>query len=236
MSQKSKGKKGGDDQIGPSYRDSVTRDSYLDSHSFYSDAAEEGSSIFTDVGEDNDHVVDLDDRIAELQFQIAERKRQREEEEEERNKMKKIKELESLLEAENTLNSSPAATSSKKSKEPMIVTVAYKINCISDVGAVMWTFYADMKVFYGWIDKNLVGREKGATINYDEEEGLFEPDIQITNEHDLKEISNITKIVNSKTGEVKRTVQFKGTLFLLSMDLRSFPFDCQNLQVHWFSL
>lgn len=120
----------------------------------------------------------------------------------------------------------------KKPKEQKKVFVAYKINCLSDISAVMCTFYTDMKVFYCWTDEKLIGRKKGETIDYEAEKGLFDPDIQITNEHDLQEISNVTKIVDSATGEVKRTIQFKGTVFLLSMDLRSFPMDCQNLQVH----
>lgn len=32
-------------------------------------------------------------------------------------------------------------------------------------------------------------------------------------------------------GEVKCSKHYKGTVFLTSMDLRLFPFDCQNLQV-----
>lgn len=120
----------------------------------------------------------------------------------------------------------------KKEKLPQKeVSVAYKINCVSDISEVSCTFVIDMKVFYGWKDEKLVGRKNGSNVNYEEEKGLFDPDMVVTNEHELNQESSVTKIVDSATGEVKRTCVYKGTVFLLSMNLKSFPFDCQNLQV-----
>jgi hypothetical protein len=117
----------------------------------------------------------------------------------------------------------------KKVQRP--VYVAYKINCVSDINESSCTFEIDMKVFFSWWDEKLIGRKKGCDVNTKEEKDLFEPDIIVTNEHNLITVSNSTKLVDSLTGEVKRTVTYKGTLFLLSMNLRAFPFDCQNLQV-----
>ena len=120
----------------------------------------------------------------------------------------------------------------KKEKMPLKeVSMAYKINCVSDISEVSCTFVIDMKVFFTWTDEKLIGKKSGATINYEEEKGLFDPDIVVSNEHDLNLESTVTKLVNSETGEIKRTCSYKGTVFLLSMNLKSFPFDCQNLQV-----
>jgi hypothetical protein len=122
----------------------------------------------------------------------------------------------------------------KKEKEKVPfreVGIAYKVNCVSDISEVSCTFVVDMKVFFSWKDDKLIGRKNGASINYEEEKGLFDPDIVVTNEHDLNLESSVTKLTDPETGEVKRTNSYKGTVFLLSMNLKSFPFDCQNLQI-----
>lgn len=120
-----------------------------------------------------------------------------------------------------------------RKQPPKIVQLSYKINCISDVSAVMCTFEIDLKVFAYWCDPLLVGRKKGELLDYDAEKELFEPDIIVTNERELTlvEKDNNTKIIDSKTGEVKRSIHYRGTVFMGSMDLKLFPFDCQNLQV-----
>ena len=130
--------------------------------------------------------------------------------------------------------------SSKKEKEPSepkILELSYKVNCISDVDPVSCTFSIDIKVFMYWDDPKLIGRAKG-DVDYTVEKGLFEPDIIVTNDHDLSEVEKDqnTKVVDSKKGSVKRTMHYKGTVFLGSMDLALFPFDCQNLQVRYFIL
>jgi chromatin remodeling complex protein RSC6 len=120
----------------------------------------------------------------------------------------------------------------KKEKVPFReVGIAYKVNCVSDISEVSCTFVIDMKAFFSWKDEKLIGRKNGANINYEEEKGLFDPDIVVSNEHDLKLESSVTKLTDPDTGEVKRTNSYKGTVFLLSMNLKSFPFDCQNLQI-----
>jgi hypothetical protein len=116
-------------------------------------------------------------------------------------------------------------------KEAKTVTVAYTINNVSTIDGVKCTFEIDMKIFYKWADEKLIGRKKDSTIDYGKEPELFDPALQIDNEKQIEEISNVTKVTNSETGEVKRTVTLKGTAFLLSMHLKTFPFDSQNLQV-----
>jgi hypothetical protein len=111
------------------------------------------------------------------------------------------------------------------------VYVAYKINCLSDISEVSCSFEVDMKAFFSWCDEKLIGRKKGESVNYEEDGKLFDPNIVVTNAHNLTETSITNKLIDSKTGEVKRTVTYKGTVFLLGMNLNTFPFDCQNLQV-----
>ena len=124
----------------------------------------------------------------------------------------------------------------KKDKKPVeqkILELSYKINCVSDIDPVSCTFAIDIKCFMYWDDAKLIGRKNGSFINYDTEKGLFEPDIIVTNDHDLIEVvkDQNTKIVDPEKGSVKRTMHYKGTVFLGSMDLKLFPFDCQNLQI-----
>lgn len=119
----------------------------------------------------------------------------------------------------------------KDDKPAKVVKIAYKINCISDINSVSCTFEISMKIFYIWEDKKLIGRKKGSSVEYEEDDGLFNPEIGITNDHNLEEISKVTKITDSDKGEIKQTITYKGTVFLLNLNLRSFPYDCQNLQI-----
>lgn len=122
---------------------------------------------------------------------------------------------------------------SKTEKVPKVVDLAYKINCVSDVSAVSCTFEIDIKIFLFWADEKLIGRKKGSPVDYEAEKDLFEPNIIVTNEHQLTIVEKDcnTKIDDPKTGGVKRTEHLKGTVFLGSMELKMFPFDCQNLQI-----
>lgn len=122
---------------------------------------------------------------------------------------------------------------SKKENVPKVVELAYKINCVSDVSAVSCTFEVDIKIFLFWTDEKLIGRKKESFVDYETEKDLFEPNIIVTNEHQLTVVEKDcnTKINDSETGGVKRTQHFKGTVFLGSMELKMFPFDCQNLQI-----
>lgn len=144
------------------------------------------------------------------------------------------------LQNPETINvgSSESSKSNQGTKAPKVVELAYKINCVSDVSAVSCTFEVDIKIFLYWTDDKLIGRKKGSFIDYEAEKDLFEPNIIVTNEHQLTVVEKDcnTKIDNDKTGGVKRTAHFKGTVFLGSMDLKMFPFDCQNLQVSLYCL
>lgn len=118
----------------------------------------------------------------------------------------------------------------KKENERKQVFMSYKINCVSDISEILCTFEVDLKVFFRWNDDALIGRKKGSSVNMDEK-GLYDPDIVITNEHNISEVSSVSKITDSATGAVKCSKHYKGTAFVTSMDLRLFPFDCQNLQI-----
>mmetsp|Transcript_23398 Transcript_23398/g.22536 ORF Transcript_23398/g.22536 Transcript_23398/m.22536 type:complete len:803 (+) Transcript_23398:414-2822(+) len=118
----------------------------------------------------------------------------------------------------------------KKSGERKQVFMSYKINCVSDISEILCTFEVDLKVFFRWNDDALIGRKKGSSVDI-EEKGLYDPDIVITNEHNISEVSSVSKITDSATGAVKCSKHYKGTAFVTSMDLKLFPFDCQNLQI-----
>jgi hypothetical protein len=119
----------------------------------------------------------------------------------------------------------------KKEKGPLRqIYIAYKVNGLSNINAYTCTFTIDMKAFFWWKDEKLVGRAKGTIVDYSEK-GLYEPHIVVSNEFELEELSSVTTIVTPETGEVKRTVSYKGTCFIQSMTLDMFPYDCQNVQV-----
>lgn len=99
--------------------------------------------------------------------------------------------------------------------QPKIVDVSYKINCVSHISAVTSTYYVDVKLFLHWTDKNFIGRKKNDTVDI-RTEGSWNPDIIITNEHQLVSVieHKEVKVTNSNTGEIKSSVQFRGTLFI----------------------
>ena len=45
------------------------------------------------------------------------------------------------------------------------------MNNVSDISAISATFQLDIKAFFNWCDEALVGREKGATVDYVNESG-----------------------------------------------------------------
>ena len=120
----------------------------------------------------------------------------------------------------------------KKEKRPRReVFVSYKINCVSEIDAINSTFLVDIKIFYTWVDALLIGKKEVTEEDYLSNKKLFDPQLIITNGHDLRDVSKTMKITDSSIGEVKWTVHTVGTVYMTSMDLRLFPFDCQNLQV-----
>lgn len=98
---------------------------------------------------------------------------------------------------------------------PRKVEVSYKINCISHIDSVTSTFYVDLKLFYHWTDPNFIGRKKNEQVDI-KKEGSWNPDIIISNEHQLTSIEahREVRVNNSKTGEIKSSVQYRGTLFI----------------------
>ena len=103
----------------------------------------------------------------------------------------------------------------KKEPEPENVDISYKINCISHIDALTSTYYIDVKLFMHWKDKNFIGRKKNESVNI-ETEGSWNPDIIITNEHELVNVAEHReiKVTNSATGEIKSSIQYRGTLFI----------------------
>lgn len=114
--------------------------------------------------------------------------------------------------------------------DPLEVEIGYKVNCVSDIQVISSTFTVDIKLFYRWKDPRAIGIAKGTYVDV-HEKGLFEPEIVVCNAHALELTSETTKISDSTTGELKRTLDYKGSLFITKMDLKLFPFDCQNLEL-----
>jgi hypothetical protein len=95
------------------------------------------------------------------------------------------------------------------------VDVSYKINCISHIDSVTSTYYVDVKLFFHWIDPNFIGRKKNETIDI-KAEGSWNPDIIVTNEHELSSVEahREVKVNDPVKGEVKSSIQYRGTLFI----------------------
>jgi hypothetical protein len=100
-------------------------------------------------------------------------------------------------------------------ESPKYVDVSYKINCVSHIDSVTSTYYVDVKLFYHWIDPNFIGRKKNETVDI-KTEGSWNPDIIVTNEHELVSVEDHreVKVNNPTTGEIKSSTQYRGTLFI----------------------
>lgn len=120
---------------------------------------------------------------------------------------------------------------SKPPKEPKVIQVSYKINLISEINAILSTFLIDVKIFFIWTDEACKGLETLKDSEYFGNKKYFDPQIIVTNGHTLEEKSKTVKLQDSKTGEVKVTIHYVGLVYMTSMNLRLFPFDCQNLQL-----
>ncbi len=66
----------------------------------------------------------------------------------------------------------------------------------------------------------MVGRAKDTDIDL-EEPGVFNPAIVLVNDKDLTLISNKTKVVNT-AGVVKQSLYYKGSVFLIGMEVPLF--------------
>lgn len=98
---------------------------------------------------------------------------------------------------------------------PKYVDVSYKINCISHIDSVTSTYYIDVKLFFHWVDPNFIGRKKNESVDV-KTEGSWNPDIIVTNEHELASIEEHreVKVNNPTIGEIKSSTQYRGTLFI----------------------
>lgn len=107
------------------------------------------------------------------------------------------------------------STKTMEDKGPRFVDVSYKINCISHIDSVTSTYYVDVKLFFHWIDPKFIGRKKNESVDI-KTEGAWNPDIVVSNEHQLTSVDNHRdiKVNNSATGELKSSVQYRGTLFI----------------------
>lgn len=114
-----------------------------------------------------------------------------------------------------------------------IVRVGYKVNWVREVDPRHATFRCDFKLFYYWKDEFFIGREKGQDLNphHEQARGAFWPDLMIANETELVVTHEQFVVKNPKTGEVKFSQYYRGTLSMVNMSLSHFPFDVQNLRI-----
>jgi hypothetical protein len=121
-------------------------------------------------------------------------------------------------------------------EDPKVIWVSFKIYNVSNIDSKKCLFLINIKIFYHWIDENLIGHKKGF-LKRDEDTGeypvpgVFDPGIIIMNGFRLSESERQFQVVNSETGQVKLGIRYRGQARILNMDLRYFPFDAQNLHI-----
>ena len=127
-------------------------------------------------------------------------------------------------------------------KQPKIILVSFKVNHVTEIDVVSCTFNVSCTLFYHWEDQSLI--EQKLPLGKISEKKLApfsNPDIIVINNLTLVETSDYgadanenscIELINSETGAVKMTKHVKGKVFLLSLDLQLFPFDCQNLSIN----
>lgn len=115
--------------------------------------------------------------------------------------------------------------------KPKVVLVSFKVNNVSEIDVVKCTFNANVSLFFHWEDPTLIGKPLG---KLDKLELGFDPEIMVINSLDLQETESHYRLelINTYTGAVKESRHFHGKVFLLSLDLFTFPFDCQNLSIN----
>ena len=94
------------------------------------------------------------------------------------------------------------------------VGVSYKICSLHDVDSVACTFEVDVKLVYQWQDPAMIGMKKGS-IDISSIKGAFDPELEISNEYELTELSNATKLTDPKAGTIKRSIRYKGSLSMV---------------------
>jgi hypothetical protein len=133
---------------------------------------------------------------------------------------------------------------SKEGSNPVVIQVGYKVNGVGEINMSLCIFEIDIKIFLFWTDPNAIGMKEKVIIDLDKDHDskdskdpnckgkrLFNPEIVVSNDHHLHVISTEPRVTNSKTGEIKCTIHYRGTAFIRDMELNLFPFDCQNLQI-----
>jgi len=115
-----------------------------------------------------------------------------------------------------------------KSSEPTIVEVGYKVNCVSNVSAVDSTYDIDINVHLHWFEPKAIGMQNRSVLDLQKLK-FFDPEIVVSNQHVLTELMHSSRLVDSTTGEIKTSLQYRGSVFITNMNLTLFPFDYQNL-------
>ena len=112
--------------------------------------------------------------------------------------------------------------------KPTVVLVSFKVNNVSEIDVFKGTFMVNISVFYHWEDPKLIGKPLG---QISEKELSMNPDMIVINDLDLVGSKDL-ELINTFTGAVKQSRHYKGRVFLLSLDLSMFPFDCHNLSIN----
>ena len=117
-----------------------------------------------------------------------------------------------------------------KKKAVKKIGVGYKVNWIRELDSKNATFKADFKLFYYWQDDFFKGGKKGAHLDV-RAPGAFWPDLIIANEAELHITHEDFYLRDPATGAVKLSQYYRGTMTVINMNLRYFPFDIQNLRI-----
>jgi hypothetical protein len=113
---------------------------------------------------------------------------------------------------------------------PKEIEIQYSVHSVSNIDAKSNTYEIDAEVFFFWNEPKAVGRPLGEILHLKKED-MFDPQIYVTNQHELHHHHYETRVLDSFNGDVVCSVHYRGTLYITGMDLRYFPFDCQNLQI-----
>ena len=136
-----------------------------------------------------------------------------------------------LLSKSNISGISKEEEVKKGQPKSKLVLVSFKVNNVSEIDVVKCTFNANVSLFFHWEDPSLIGKPLG---KIEKSELGFDPEIMVINSLDLQETESHYRLelINTYTGAVKESRHFHGKVFLLSLDLLTFPFDCQNLSIN----
>jgi hypothetical protein len=116
---------------------------------------------------------------------------------------------------------------------PKVVLVSFKVNHVTDIDVMQCNFNVSCSLFFHWEDETLIKQNLPlGKISKDKLGPDSDPDIIVINNLTLEQSVDELELVNSSTGAVKLTRQIKGKVFLLSLNLQLFPFDCQNLSIN----